>query len=188
MDREPAATVLFLTNRTPYPPDKGDRIRTFNVLQFLVRVQTFIWPRLPMSRSARSKMERCDAYLAALGADVEGRCMEALYLFLATGKTAETCSMDENIRAVHAARDFFRSQSSVNDPELEAGIRRQQDSLRWRCTHLAEQNWRRPWRALTWLRRAARVDPNKAGLAGLVRRRLAQVAGRPGTGGAVAAK
>ena len=28
-------TVLFLTHRTPYPPDKGDRICTFNVLRFL---------------------------------------------------------------------------------------------------------------------------------------------------------
>ncbi|HEV8059397.1 MAG TPA: TIGR03087 family PEP-CTERM/XrtA system glycosyltransferase [Gemmataceae bacterium] len=28
-------TVLFLTHRTPYPPDKGDRIRTYNVLRFL---------------------------------------------------------------------------------------------------------------------------------------------------------
>jgi polysaccharide biosynthesis protein PslH len=28
-------TVLLLTHRTPYPPDKGDRIRTFNVLRFL---------------------------------------------------------------------------------------------------------------------------------------------------------
>ena len=33
MSRRP--TVLFLTHRTPFPPDKGDRIRTFNVLQFL---------------------------------------------------------------------------------------------------------------------------------------------------------
>jgi sugar transferase (PEP-CTERM/EpsH1 system associated) len=30
-------TILFLTHRTPYPPDKGDRIRTYNVLRFLSR-------------------------------------------------------------------------------------------------------------------------------------------------------
>ncbi|HEY7314576.1 MAG TPA: TIGR03087 family PEP-CTERM/XrtA system glycosyltransferase [Gemmataceae bacterium] len=29
--------VLFLTHRVPYPPDKGDRIRTFNLLRFLSR-------------------------------------------------------------------------------------------------------------------------------------------------------
>jgi polysaccharide biosynthesis protein PslH len=28
-------TILFLTHRTPFPPDKGDRIRTFNVLRYL---------------------------------------------------------------------------------------------------------------------------------------------------------
>lgn len=27
--------VLFLAHRVPYPPDKGDRIRTFNILRFL---------------------------------------------------------------------------------------------------------------------------------------------------------
>ena len=28
-------TILYITHRTPFPPDKGDRIRTFNVLRFL---------------------------------------------------------------------------------------------------------------------------------------------------------
>src|SRR5262249_58396557 len=32
--REP---VLFLTHRVPFPPDKGDRIRTFHVLRHLSR-------------------------------------------------------------------------------------------------------------------------------------------------------
>ena len=31
----PLANVLFLAHRVPYPPDKGDRIRTFNILRFL---------------------------------------------------------------------------------------------------------------------------------------------------------
>ncbi len=31
------ATILFLTHRVPYPPDKGDRIRTFHMLRFLAR-------------------------------------------------------------------------------------------------------------------------------------------------------
>lgn len=33
MKRRP--TLLFVTHRAPYPPDKGDRIRTYNVLRFL---------------------------------------------------------------------------------------------------------------------------------------------------------
>jgi hypothetical protein len=121
------------------------------------------------------------AYITALGAGIEARCMEGLYLFLATGKPPESCSMDELIRAFHAARSFMQAQTKEHDPQLDAGIRRQQDGLRWRCTLLAEQNWRRPWRALTWLRRAGRVDPNKAGLSSLLRRRWSRFAARFGT-------
>src|SRR5262245_20365729 len=31
------APLLYLTHRVPYPPDKGDRIRNWNVLRFLAR-------------------------------------------------------------------------------------------------------------------------------------------------------
>src|SRR5436853_7488718 len=34
--REPPA-VLYLAHRVPYPPDKGDRIRTFHILKWLSR-------------------------------------------------------------------------------------------------------------------------------------------------------
>ena len=115
------------------------------------------------------------AYLSTLNSGVEARCMEELYLFLATGLPSESCSMDEIIRAFHEVRDYFHDQADGKDTELEAGLRHQQDSLRWRCTVLAEQNWRRPWQALAWLRRAGRVDPGRSGLTGLVRRRLARV-------------
>ncbi len=29
--------ILFLTHRVPYPPDKGDRIRSYNIIKFLAR-------------------------------------------------------------------------------------------------------------------------------------------------------
>src|SRR5207344_921407 len=32
-----AMKILFLTHRVPYPPDKGDRIRSYNILKFLAR-------------------------------------------------------------------------------------------------------------------------------------------------------
>src|SRR5947209_1959764 len=35
MSLPPRRNVLFLAHRVPYPPDKGDRIRSFNVLKFL---------------------------------------------------------------------------------------------------------------------------------------------------------
>lgn len=37
MTDAPRPDILYLTHRVPYPPDKGDRIRTFYVLEFLRR-------------------------------------------------------------------------------------------------------------------------------------------------------
>src|SRR5262249_21006949 len=34
---EPLHDILYLVHRVPYPPDKGDRIRAFHVLNFLSR-------------------------------------------------------------------------------------------------------------------------------------------------------
>src|SRR5437879_2363082 len=51
--------LLYLVHRTPYPPDKGDRIRAFHLLRFLSR--------------------RADVHLACLADEpVEGPCLEAL--------------------------------------------------------------------------------------------------------------
>jgi hypothetical protein len=127
------------------------------------------------------------AYLSNMNIGVEARCLEGLYLFLATGQPPDCCSMDEAIGTFHLLRTYFQHQAGGPDPELEAGIRRQQDSLRWRCTALAEQNWRRPWLALTWLRRAGHVDPDRPGLSGLVRRKLARLTSRLGARAAVPA-
>jgi hypothetical protein len=118
------------------------------------------------------------AYLAGLGAGLEGRCMEGLYLFLATGRPPEGSTMEEIIQTFHDVRRHFQGQAAGRNPELEAAIQRQQNSFRWRCTLLAEENWRRPWRALTWLRRAGRADPGHGGLSGLVRRKLARLTAR----------
>ncbi len=142
---------------------------------------------LHKDKQVRQGARIAGAYLSTLNAGVEGRSMEGLYLFLATGQPSESCSMDDIIRAFLEVRDYFQAQPGGKDSELEAGIRRQQDNLRWRCTFLAEQNWRRPWRALAWLRRAGRVDPGRSGLTGLVRRRLARVVSRFGIRAAVQA-
>ncbi len=138
-------------------------------------------------RQVRQGGRIAGAYIASLEAGIEDRCMDGLYLFLATGKPPESCSMDEIIRAFHAARNYFQAQASGNDPELEDGIRRQQDNLRWRCTRLAEENWRRPWRAWPGYGVPGRVDPNKAGFAGLLHRRMSQIIGRLGMSKAVPA-
>lgn len=36
-DDRPAARILYLTHRVPYPPDKGDRIRNFHLLRQMAR-------------------------------------------------------------------------------------------------------------------------------------------------------
>jgi Glycosyl transferase family 2 len=118
------------------------------------------------------------AYAVGLGAGVEATPVEALYLFLATGAPPQKCSMGEIIRAFHTLRRFFLQQARDSDMELNLGMDAQQDALRWRCTALAEANWRRPWRALAWLRHAGQVDPEKAGFLGRVRRRLSKFLGR----------
>ena len=41
----PTRRLLYLTHRVPFPPDKGDRIRTYHTLRFLaVRLLSLIPP------------------------------------------------------------------------------------------------------------------------------------------------
>jgi sugar transferase (PEP-CTERM/EpsH1 system associated) len=57
--RSSRARILFLAHRVPFPPNKGDRIRTFHVLQFLAK--------------------QADVYLACLADEpVAGRCVAEL--------------------------------------------------------------------------------------------------------------
>ena len=43
--------LLYVVHRTPYPPDKGDRIRTFHLLRHLSRAPPSTWPAWRTSRS-----------------------------------------------------------------------------------------------------------------------------------------
>jgi glycosyltransferase involved in cell wall biosynthesis len=115
------------------------------------------------------------AYAESLGAGLEARTMGGLYLFLATGRPPTDCSVNEIIHAFHKARLAFLNRARGDIAELKAAIRNQQDYLRWRMTAFAEENWRRPWEAFSWLRYAARVDPVKAGLAATLGRRWARL-------------
>jgi sugar transferase (PEP-CTERM/EpsH1 system associated) len=57
-------TILFLAHRTPYPPDKGDRIRTYNVMRFLSRrahVHVACLADEPVSAEQRAGLERLAA-------------------------------------------------------------------------------------------------------------------------------
>lgn len=55
------ADLLFLAHRVPYPPDKGDRIRTFHLLKFLsrrARVHLVCLADEPVAESTRATLER----------------------------------------------------------------------------------------------------------------------------------
>ncbi len=119
------------------------------------------------------------AYAASLGAGLEARTIRGLYLFLATGRPPTDCSVDEIIQAFHEASLAFMHRARGDVAELKAAIRNQQNYLRWRMTAFAEESWRRPWEAFSWLRYAARVDPAKAGWAALLRRKAGRLFLRP---------
>src|SRR5437899_937810 len=81
--------ILFLAHRVPYPPDKGDRIRTFHVLRFLgrfARIHLACLTDEPVSEAQTTALRELCARVAIfpLGA---GRWLRAA-LSLARGGTA----------------------------------------------------------------------------------------------------
>jgi sugar transferase (PEP-CTERM/EpsH1 system associated) len=59
--------VLFVTHRVPWPPDRGDRIRTWNILRFLAErahVDVACLADEPVSAESRRQLERVAARLA----------------------------------------------------------------------------------------------------------------------------
>jgi len=56
-------TVLFLVHRIPYPPNRGDRIRSFHILDFLARraevALAFLSEKLPSDEALQTLRERC---------------------------------------------------------------------------------------------------------------------------------
>jgi glycosyltransferase involved in cell wall biosynthesis len=144
-----------------------------NLPQFLLRYRVHAQSvgTLQKDRQIANGSRIAGAYAAALGQGIEARTISGLYLFLATGQPPPDCTVNEIVRAFHDARQLFLEQARGDVAELKAGIRNQQDSLRWRMTSSAEENWSRPWKAFSWLRYAVRVDPDKAGYLALLRRR-----------------
>jgi hypothetical protein len=53
------ARILYVTHRVPYPPDRGDRIRTWNVLKFLAGRAALIWRVLPMNLHPITRCRNC---------------------------------------------------------------------------------------------------------------------------------
>lgn len=98
--------LLMLTHRVPFPPDKGDRIRTFNFLRFLSARAEVLLACLadePVTDESRQTLERYCHRLAILPAPGPTRWLKALGS-LAWGRSAteavfQTGSLRRLIRA-----------------------------------------------------------------------------------------
>jgi sugar transferase (PEP-CTERM/EpsH1 system associated) len=82
--------LLFLAHRVPYPPDKGDRIRTYHLLRFLSRraaVHLACLADEPVAEPCLAALNRLCARVAVVPAGGRARWLRGL-LSLACGRTA----------------------------------------------------------------------------------------------------
>jgi glycosyltransferase involved in cell wall biosynthesis len=148
-----------------------------NLPQFLLRYRVHAKSvgTLQKHRQIATGSRIAGAYAASLRDGMDARTISGLYLFLATGRPPDSCSVKEIIHAFHDARQAFLDRSAGGTPELLTAIQNQQNFLRWRMTAYAEQSWHHPWRALSWFRYAARVDPTRVGILSMLQRRWARL-------------
>ncbi|MGB8275226.1 MAG: TIGR03087 family PEP-CTERM/XrtA system glycosyltransferase [Alphaproteobacteria bacterium] len=88
--------VLFLAHRIPYPPNKGDKIRSWNVLRFLasryrIHLACFVddeddWQHVPFLKTVCSEtyfapLRRTSALIRSLPGLVDGRALTLLYYY-----------------------------------------------------------------------------------------------------------
>src|SRR5438045_214260 len=82
-------TILFLAHRIPYPPDKGDRIRSFYILEFLAeraRVHLACLADEPVEAEAHARLARHCERVAVVPVGGPSRWVRALAA-LARGRT-----------------------------------------------------------------------------------------------------
>jgi sugar transferase (PEP-CTERM/EpsH1 system associated) len=81
--------ILFLAHRVPYPPDKGDRIRTFHILKHLSRraaIHVACLADEPVGEETLAALQKCCAQVAVVPLPPRARWMRAL-AYLARGRT-----------------------------------------------------------------------------------------------------
>ncbi|MEQ9406076.1 MAG: TIGR03087 family PEP-CTERM/XrtA system glycosyltransferase [Fuerstiella sp.] len=82
--------ILYITHRVPWPPDRGDRIRTWNILKFLARraeVDLICLADEPVTRETRAALESVTRRLAVVPHTGLRRFLRGA-LSLAAGRTA----------------------------------------------------------------------------------------------------
>jgi len=97
--------ILFLTHRVPYPPDKGDRIRTFHLLRFLARrarVHLGCLADEPVPGEVLAALEPYCARIAVVR-------LGAMRWLRALGSLMRGCTVTEGAFAAPALRATLRS-------------------------------------------------------------------------------
>lgn len=82
-------SVLYITHRVPWPPDRGDRIRTWNVLRYLstrANVDLACLADEPVSDETIAELQRVTRRLAVVPHSGRSRYLTGL-ISLLTGKT-----------------------------------------------------------------------------------------------------
>src|SRR5262249_19097299 len=118
-DTPQLSDVLYLTQRVPYPPDKGDRIRCYHLLEFLrrrARVHLACLADEPVPDETRTALrERCHRleiiplggplrWGRALGALLNGRTIsEGVFAHPALRRTVEQWSRETQFHAALAS-------------------------------------------------------------------------------------
>lgn len=98
--------VLYLAHRVPYPPDKGDRIRTFQILRFLAgrcKIHLACLADEPVADSSVSALKGLCERLAIVPV---GRCSRWLHALAALGRGK---SASEGAFASQTFRNTIRS-------------------------------------------------------------------------------
>jgi sugar transferase (PEP-CTERM/EpsH1 system associated) len=111
--------LLYLTHRVPYPPDKGDRIRTYHVLRFLserANVHLACLADEPIREEVRVALSRCAARVAVVPVGGWSRWGGAVCSLLLGGTATEGafCSapLREQVRAWCTDTTFHATLSS----------------------------------------------------------------------------
>ena len=77
--------ILYVTHRVPFPPDRGDRIRTWNILKFLARhaeVDLLSFADERVTRETRVALEQVTRRLAIIPHRGRGRYLRGAWSLL----------------------------------------------------------------------------------------------------------
>ncbi len=94
--------ILLITHRVPYPPDKGDRIRSYQLLRFLAQrgeVHLATLADEPVGAETRTELERLTTRLAIAKLGKIGRRLKGLCSLLTGGTLTESMFRSPSLQA-----------------------------------------------------------------------------------------